>query len=164
MELPEELNNEIWEYCRVNEITNMDEFKTKLVQQGFTIEKFGSAPAGFEIKPKTIEKILEVIKEIEVEKIVEVIREVEVEKKIYITDEEANKELQEEIGRVKGVHDSNVTDMKLMGVELNELKGKHSALIEKHEQELKDLEEKYKAEGKKPDIYGGATFGSNLRD
>ena len=54
MELPKELNNEIWEYCRLNEITNMDEFKVKLVKNGFTIEKYGSAPAGFGKEPKEI--------------------------------------------------------------------------------------------------------------
>ncbi len=55
MEIPKELNNEIWEYCRSNNITNIDEFMLKLLKQGFTAEKFGATPT-----TKTIEKIVEV--------------------------------------------------------------------------------------------------------
>ncbi len=54
MEIPKELNNEIWEYCRSNNITNIDEFTLKLLKQGFTAEKFGATPT-----TKTIEKIVE---------------------------------------------------------------------------------------------------------
>lgn len=41
MEIPKEIKDEIWNYCRVNNITNIDEFTIKLLKQGFTIEKFG---------------------------------------------------------------------------------------------------------------------------
>jgi hypothetical protein len=71
MEIPKELNNEIWEYCRVNDITNIDEFKIKLLKQGFTTEKFGATPV-----VKTVEKIVEKVVEVPVEKIVEKIVEV----------------------------------------------------------------------------------------
>ena len=67
MEIPKELNNEIWEYCRSNNITNIDEFTLKLLKQGFTAEKFGATPT-----TKTVEKIVEVPVEKIVEKIVEV--------------------------------------------------------------------------------------------
>ena len=66
MELPKDLKEEIWDYCRLNDITNIDEFTTKLVRQGFTVEKFGATPT-----TKVVEKIVEKIVEVPVEKIVE---------------------------------------------------------------------------------------------
>lgn len=73
MEIPKELNNEIWEYCRANNRTNIDEFILKLLKQGFTAEKFGATPT-----TKTIEKIVEKTVEIPVDKIIEKIVEVPV--------------------------------------------------------------------------------------
>ena len=61
------LKDEIWEYCRINNISNIDEFTIKLVRQGFTVEKFGATPS-----TKIVEKIVEVIKEVKVEVIKEV--------------------------------------------------------------------------------------------
>lgn len=74
---PADLNNEIWDYCRLNGITNIDEFKIKLLRQGFTVEKYGATP-----ESKVVEKIVEVIKEVPVEKIVE---------KVITNDEEIQK-------------------------------------------------------------------------
>jgi hypothetical protein len=71
MELPKELKNDIWDYCRVNDITNIDEFTIKLVKQGFTIEKFGGTPV-----IKTVDKIVEKIVEVPIDRIVEKIIEV----------------------------------------------------------------------------------------
>lgn len=90
MEIPKNLKDEIWEYCRLNDIPNIDEFIIKMVRQGYTVEKFGSTPLG-STEVKEVEKIVEVIKEIPVEKIIEVIREVPVEKiiekEVIITDD-----------------------------------------------------------------------------
>ena len=93
MELPKDIKDEIWEYCRVNDITDLNNFITKMVKNGFTSEKFGSTPWKKPVEIKEVEKIVEkeVIKE--VEKIVEVIKEVEVEKEVFVTDDEANKAL-----------------------------------------------------------------------
>lgn len=65
MEIPKELKDEIWNYCKVNDITNIDGFIIKLLSQGFTAEKYGAAPSIFnklapkipveEIKPITLE-------------------------------------------------------------------------------------------------------------
>lgn len=44
MEIPKQLKNDIWDYCRANNLTNIDEFIVKLIRQGFTIEKFGATP------------------------------------------------------------------------------------------------------------------------
>lgn len=59
MEIPKELNNEIWDFCRINNITNIDEFKIRMLKQGFTAEKFGSTPI-ITTKEKIVEKIVEV--------------------------------------------------------------------------------------------------------
>jgi cell division protein FtsB len=66
MDLPKILKEEIWEYCRLNNITNIDEFSLKLIKQGFSIEKYG-IPIN-KIVVKEIEKVIEV----PIEKIVEI--------------------------------------------------------------------------------------------
>ena len=71
MKIPKELKDELWNYCRINDITNIDEFTLKLLKQGYTIEKYGATPIS-----NTIEKIVEKIVEVPVEKIVEKIVEV----------------------------------------------------------------------------------------
>lgn len=45
MELPNELKNEIWDYCRANNITNVDGFMLKMLKQGFSTEKWGATPS-----------------------------------------------------------------------------------------------------------------------
>ena len=79
MELPKELKDEIWEYCRLNDITDLNAFMVRMLKQGYNIEKYGATP--FKVgqkEPEIIEK--EIIRE--VEKIVEVIKEVIVEKEV----------------------------------------------------------------------------------
>ncbi len=72
--LPKQLMDDIWDYCRLNNIPNIDDFIIKMVRQGFTVEKYGATPV-----TKTVEKIVEKIVEVPVEKIVEKIVEVPVE-------------------------------------------------------------------------------------
>ncbi len=88
MELPKELKDEIWDYCRANDITSIDEFTLKLIKQGFTIEKYGATPA-----PRTVEKIVEKIVEVPVEKIVEKLVEVP----IQMIDTELTQQLKDKI-------------------------------------------------------------------
>ena len=73
MDIPKTIKDEILDYCRLNNITNVDEFTLKLIKQGLTIEKYGATPIA---KEKIIEKIVEKIVEVPVEKIVEKIIEV----------------------------------------------------------------------------------------
>ena len=92
MDIPKKLQDEIWDYCRANNISNIDEFTGKMLVNGFNVEKYGNVPFSHNIEPEVIEK--EVIKEVEkiVEKEVikevpvEVIKEVEkiVEKKVEV--------------------------------------------------------------------------------
>jgi hypothetical protein len=90
MEIPKLIKDEIWEYCRLNNITNIDEFTIKLVKQGFTIEKFGATPVA---KEKIVEKIVEVPVDRIVEKIVEV--------PIEMVDSEISNSLKEYINLVE---------------------------------------------------------------
>ena len=81
MELPKEIKDEIWNFCRTNNIPSVDNFIIKMVKQGFTSEKYGSTPwdKPAEIVEKIIEKVVEkeVIKEVPVEVIKEVVVEKE---------------------------------------------------------------------------------------
>jgi hypothetical protein len=86
----------VTEYCKLNDIENIDEFMYKCFQEGFNIKKYGLL--GGEVRGEvTVEVPVEVIKE--VEKIVEIIKEVpvevikEVEKIIYTSDDTQLNEL-----------------------------------------------------------------------
>jgi hypothetical protein len=123
MELPKDLKDKIWNYCRLNDITDLNGFMIKTLKKGFDIEVYGllgetlnegekHLKTGGEqekrveievIVEKRVEVPVEVIKEIEkiVEVPVEVIKEVEkiveVEKVVtkveYICDKESENEL-----------------------------------------------------------------------
>ncbi len=71
MELPKDIQNEIWDYCRLNSITNVDQFILNMVKQGFNVEKYGTSPIMPQVIEKEIEKIVEKVVEVPVEKIVE---------------------------------------------------------------------------------------------
>jgi hypothetical protein len=127
MEIPKELNNEIWDYCRANNITGIDDFIVKLIKQGFTVEKFGATP---QPREKIVEKIVEKIIEVPVEKIVEKIVEVPV----TIENEEVNNSLRDKI------------------LEVENLKIKTNELDEKIKSLTKDLETEKNKNNR--DIYG----------
>lgn len=90
IELPKKLKDELYDYCKLNNITNIDEFILKIVTQGFVIEKYGATPTSKEkIVEVQVDKIIEKIVEVPVDKIVEKI----VEKEVYITDDNQYEEL-----------------------------------------------------------------------
>jgi len=108
MDVPQNIKDEIKKYCNLNDITDINSFMIKSLQQGFNIEKYGATPYKINQKePEIIEKEIirevEVIKEVPVEVIREVEKEVikevpverivEVEKEIYITDDQQVEEL-----------------------------------------------------------------------
>ena len=142
MEIPSKIQDEIWDYCRANKITNIDEFTVNLIKQGFTVEKFGATPNVIE-KVVEVEKIIEVEKIVEVEKIIEV--EKVVEKKIMVSDSKGNKKLTDEIARLTQLDKDNNEKLKAE----TEKNGFLDAKIKELEKEL--TEEKNK---KKRDIYG----------
>jgi len=150
MEIPKKLKDEIWDYCRINNISNIDEFTVNLIKTGFTVEKFGATPKpSTKIVEKEVEKIVEIIKEVPIEVIKEVIVEKIVEKEIYITDDEANKVLNEKITKLE--NDKTILQ--------NEVKTQVEIVFEiskTNKKEIDDLKEQLKIEQNKnkKDIYG----------
>jgi hypothetical protein len=134
MEVNKELNDEIWNYCRTNNITNIDAFMLKCLKQGFTSEKFGATP-----------NLKEKIVEVPVETIVEKIVEVPVEKKIYITDDKEMKKLTKEIDRLNGIIKTTAENKDKAIDELAALEIDNKKLKIELEQEKKK---------KKTDLYG----------
>lgn len=129
MEIPKVIKDEIWEYCRVNNITNVDEFTLKLLKQGFTMEKFGATPTA---KEKIIEKIIEKIVEVEVIKEVEKIIEVPV----VMVDTEISDKLKEHIALVV------------------RLRGDLAKALDMSDVLRKELDEEKKKNNGKRDMYG----------
>ena len=183
MELPKDIKNEIWDYCRLNDISSVDDFIIKMVKQGFTSEKFGATPWDKPAEIKEVEKIVEVEKEVIKEVPVEVIKEVEkvVEKEVFVTDDEANNKLKEYIDELE----NNVS---LLKEELDASEDEINALLKTNQEsndniitlnqkitdlsdKIKQLEEELEIEKAKPkqeddDIYGERKgfLGSNLSD
>jgi hypothetical protein len=58
VELPEKIYDEIKEYCRVNNIDDVDKFIRKILNQGFTTEKWGVIGENKEPKKEIVEKII----------------------------------------------------------------------------------------------------------
>jgi Skp family chaperone for outer membrane proteins len=111
MKVPKKIKDEVWEYCRLNNISDIDTFMLKTLQQGFNIEKYGTTP--FKIGGKELEVIeKEVIKVITATTEVEIIREVPVEIEVIkvvekivevtVTDNELINKLKAEIKELGG--------------------------------------------------------------
>ena len=173
MELPKKILDEIWEYCRLNKITDVDGFINKMVKQGFTVEKYGATPSE-RIVEKEVEKEVEVIKEVPVE----VIKEVEkiVEKEVYITDDEASKKLTDKIVKLEEYLEVEKGRSHGLGIRLSDntkLSGDRGREIIKLTKEIEELKLALEAEKAKPkqedkkDIYGEPKkgfLGSNISD
>jgi hypothetical protein len=115
MKIPKKLKDEIWEYCRLNDITDIDAFTLKSTQQGFNIEKYGTTP--FKIGGKETELVeKEVIKVITATTEVEIIREVPVEIEV--------------IKEVEKIVEVTVTDNKLIGKLKKEIEGLNEKINE----------------------------------
>jgi hypothetical protein len=149
MEIPKKIKDEIWEYCRVNDIPNIDDFTLKMISQGFTVEKYGAAPTAREkIVEKVVEKEIEKIVEVPVEKIIEKI----VEKEVFVTDDNAYTELTNKITELENKLEDNKNNVP------EEIKKIH----EEYDSKLKEKDEKISLltnlldveKRKKRDIYG----------
>lgn len=147
VDVPQVLKDEIWDYCRVNDITNIDIFTINLIKQGFAVEKYGTSPIPPQIIEKEVIKEVEVVKEVEVpvekivekiievpvEKIVEIIKEIPVEKIVekIITDDSQIKELVLKIERLeKDLEDSKNDNLRQISEKEKDLSNK-IALLEK---------------------------------
>ena len=136
MEIPKKVKEEIWDYCRLNDIPNIDDFILKMVSQGFTVEKYGAAPTA---KERIVEKVVEKIVEVQVEKIIEKIVEVPVEKEVYITDNNEIKTLAVQITKLE-------TDRNYYKKEMEDFQLKLNNALQQLEIE--------QSKNKKKDIYG----------
>ena len=125
MELPKNIKDEIWEYCRLNDIPNIDDFNIKMLKQGFTIEKYGTAP----IEPKV--EIKEVVKE--------VVKEVEVIKEVFISDD---KEITKIMAKMLELENKKKEEI-----------GKWEQKVSTLNEEIKNLKDALSKANKK-DIYG----------
>ena len=162
MELPKKLQDDIWDYCRLNKITVIDGFITKMVRQGYTVEKYGATPS-----ERVVEKKVEVPVEVIVEKRVEVPVETIVEKRVEVkvTDNEEFQKVLKELEVTKRDESTHKAVVFRTSKELKEAKDK----IVELETKIGQLEDNLKAEEAKPkeekkDIYGEGKqgfFGSN---
>ena len=153
MEIPKKLKDEIWDYCRANNISNIDEFQLKLFTQGFTIEKFGATPSTKVIE-KEVEKIVEVPVEKIVEKIVEVPVEKIVEKEVYISDNEEILKLTEKISELD---ETIINNSKTYSENYKTLEETHKTQLESKDEIITQLTNQLETEKKKAirrDIYG----------
>jgi hypothetical protein len=168
MEIPKNLKDEIWEYCRLNDISNIDEFIIKMIRQGYTIEKFGSTPLGGN-EVKEIEKIVEVIREVPVEKIIE--------KEVFITDDIQITELTNKLTQLeeeKKIFSTKTTEIGTIREEFStktvEMENIFHYKLSLKDNEIEKLKSELETEKKKikneTDLYGdekkGGWFGSNI--
>jgi len=148
MKIPKKLKDEIWEYCRLNDITDIDAFILKSTQQGFNIEKYGTTP--FKIggkEPEVIEKEVvkvitattevEIIKEVPVE--IVVIKEVEKIVEVTVTDNELIDKLNEEKDGLLEKTKQLEEDLKKEIEKVGELSNSDAGVIKKLNQKIENL-------------------------
>ena len=148
MKIPKKLKDEIWEYCRLNDITDIDAFILKSTQQGFNIEKYGTTP--FKIggkEPEVIEKEVvkvvtattevEIIKEIPVE--IEVIKEVEKIVEVTVADNELIDKLTKEKNLLSEKTKQLEEDLKKEIEKVDELSNSDAGAIKKLNQKIENL-------------------------
>ena len=145
MKVSKKIKDEVCEYCRLNNITDIDAFMVKSLQQGFNIEKYGTTPFKIGGEPKVIEK--EVVKVITattvVEKIIEipfeVIKEVEKIIEVTVTDNELINKLKEDITEL-GEETSTLKDyLKKERKKVEELMSSDVGIINTLNQQIKNL-------------------------
>jgi hypothetical protein len=168
MEVPKKLKDEIWEYCRLNDISNIDEFIINMIRQGYSVEKFGATPLGT-TEVKEVEKIVEVIREVPVEKIIE--------KEVFITDDIQITELTNKLSQLeeeKRIFSTKTTEIGTIREEFStktvEMENIFQYKLSLKDNEIEKLKSELESEKKKPkketDFYGeekkGGWFGSNI--
>lgn len=151
MEIPKKFKDEIWEYCKVNDIPNINEFILKMVTQGFTVEKYGAAPRAVEKiveKIVEVEKIIEKIVEVPVDRIIEKV----IEKEVLITDNSEIVGLTQRINELENTiiseNQKHTSDTELLHSDYKKQLIEKDEAISKLANEL-DIEKR-----KKRDIYG----------
>ena len=151
MEIPKKFKDEIWEYCRINDIPNIDEFILKMITQGFTIERYGATPTAREKiveKVVEVEKIVEKVIEVPVDKIIEKV----IEKEVLVTDNTEIIGLTQKINELESViidnNQKHTTEIEQLHSEYKKQLTEKDEIINNLVNEL-DVEKR-----KKRDIYG----------
>lgn len=141
----------VQEYCKLNEIENIDKFILDCFTQGYNISKYGLL--GTNDEPITIEKEIEVVKEVPVEVIreVEVIKEIpgpprEVEVIKYV-DKEVVKEVIKEVPVEKIVYIYDKKDDEIV-TNLDNICDEMESKIFQQEQEIQELNQKFSTKTK----------------
>lgn len=147
MKIPKKLKDEIWEYCRLNDITDIDAFILNSTQQGFNIEKYGTTPFKIGGEPEVIEKEVvkvitattevEIIKEIPVE--IEVIKEVEKIVEVTVADNELIDKLTKEKNLLSEKIKQIEEDLKKEIEKVDELSNSDAGAIKKLNQKIENL-------------------------
>lgn len=147
MEIPKKLKDEFWEYCRLNNITDIDSFMLKSLQQGFNIEKYGTEPFKIGGEPEIIEKEIvkvitattevEVVREVPVE--IEVIKEVEKIVEVTVTDNELIDKLNKEKEELSGKLSDLEKKLKKEEEKVEELSNSDAGIIKSLRQEIENL-------------------------
>lgn len=91
-QLPDKLKYDITEYCRINDIQDVNSFILKLIRQAFTSEKFGLVPEIFRKKNDVEIVVEEKIQEEPVTPIIEEVIKDDVEIKKYEIDIDLKKQ------------------------------------------------------------------------
>jgi hypothetical protein len=137
MKIPKKLKDEIWEYCRLNDITDIDAFILK------STFKIGGEPEVIEkevVKVVTATTEVEIIKEVPIE--IEVIKEVEKIVEVTVTDNE----LIDKIGLEKKGLENKIKDLnqkiKLLKNDLKEENKKVGELLDSDAGLMKSLNQK----------------------
>lgn len=154
--ITDKLKYKIEEYCKLNNIEDVDKFINDTLSTGLNTVIYGATPFG-DPKTKEVEVIKEVIKEVpvEVEKIVEkevikevpmvkeveVVKEVEkiVEREVFVTDDEAVNQLNTKVGELESQLKSKTEEIG----NLNERIKQYSDLYESDTTHLETQVNKY---------------------
>jgi hypothetical protein len=141
MTIPKNIKDEINQYCKLNNIENIDSFVVKIIKSGFDIEKYGLLN---DVEPKIIEKEIEKIVYRDVIKEVPVIEYVEIEKPIEIIKEvpiEVIKEVTKEIPVENQVIKEVIVEKEII-IENKEKQKALEATIQKLRNELNEKNKK----------------------
>jgi septal ring factor EnvC (AmiA/AmiB activator) len=151
MDIPKDIELDIKAYCDLNEITNINDFMTKLLKQGYTMEKYGATPQTIEKIIET-EKIVEKIIEVPVDRIIEIPIERVVEKNVYISDDTKVSELTDSLSLIEQERDNLQNETNSLKEEIKALK---NDIIELNNN-INEITIKLETEQKKSkrDIYG----------
>jgi len=148
MKVPKKIKDEVLEYCKLNNISDIETFMLKALQQGFNIEKYGITP--FKIGGKELEVIekevikvitatteVEVVREVPIE--IEVIREVEKIVEVTVTDNELIDKLKEEINKLGGEIIKLEKDLDGERDTVKDLSNSDGSIIKTLNQQIKNL-------------------------